>query len=225
MRSRECAFLAFLFTLCAPLDPTTWVDSLPPGDRPEVPVGRPHVEVVASTPRGSMLLVERRGAAFDTDHVWIRRDGSRTVFPDTRTYGVQDAAVSPDGRLFAVGGEVVRLRDGAVVAEIPERAEVLVGWTESGLRFWAGDRRWVWQPGERPRRERVLDRPPYRVTRELGVVDRSGRVRGHLAGGPLTVAGPPPEVVWLSDRRALIALPVGVVRCDVVRLACERADR
>lgn len=224
-----CAFLAWLFALCAsataPLTPATWLETLPVGDPTTVPVGRAHVDVVASTPRGTMVLVERREAGFDTDHVWIRPDGSRTVFPDTRTHGVQDAAVSPDGRLFASGGLVVRIDDGTVVAETPERAEVLTGWSASGLRFWSGGRRWVWQPGERPRRERAGDRPPYRVTRELAVVDRYGRERGHLAGAPLTVEGPPPETTWLSGREVLVVLPGGVVRCDVVRLACERALR
>lgn len=228
-----CAFLAWLFTLCAPVHPVAWAASLPTGDPPEVPyvvgttlhlpdgervrVEGEDVSVVGATERGTMLLVEWLG------HVWVTPDGTTTVQPEVPWAGVQDEVVSPDGRWFARGDAVVDLADGTVVATIPARAQVLTGWTAAGIELWGDGRRWIWQPGDRPRRLRVSDRPPFRVTRELRVVDRQGRDRGYLAGGPLLVGGPPTSSYWTSSREVLVALPEAVVRCDIRTFSCERA--
>ena len=156
MRSRECAFLAWLLTLCAPLNLTTWVDSLSRGDRPEVPyaagatlqlpgsvrvpLGSSEVEIVGATKRGTMLFVEGDG------YVWVAPDGTATPQPERRWDGVQDAAVSPGGRWFARGREVVDLRDGSVVAELPEDAAVITGWVRGGLTYATSDGRLFVRP-------------------------------------------------------------------------------
>lgn len=110
------------------------------------------VEIFGVTPRGTMLLVERDDPAFDTDYVWVRPGGARSVLPDTLSHGhgVQDAVVSPDGRWFARGDSVVDLRDGSVVATIPAAATVLTGWVAGGVVY--GDRRTthLWEPGTAP---------------------------------------------------------------------------
>jgi hypothetical protein len=143
VRPRECAFLAWLFTLCAPLNLTTWVDSLPEGEPPSVPyaVGSTlrlpagaavplegdDVEIVGVTHRGTMLFLEGEG------HVWVEPDGTVADQPDEQWAGVQDAAVAPSGRWFASGRAIVDLRSGSVVAELPRDAAVITGWTRRGL--------------------------------------------------------------------------------------------
>jgi len=143
-----------------------WFESLPRGAPPEVPYARgttlhlpggprvpidgTSVEILDATPRGTMLLVERDDPAFDTDYVWVRPDGSRSVLPDTLSHGVQDAVVSPDGRLFAHGGEVVDLRDGTVVATIPREATILTGWVRGGVVYGGRRTTYLWEPGEEP---------------------------------------------------------------------------
>lgn len=156
MRPRECAFLAWLFAFCAPLNLTTWVDSLTQGDRPEVPyavgatlhlpgkvrvpLAGDEVEIVGVTRRGTMLFVEGDG------YVWVTPDGTERPQPESRGAGVQDAAVSPGGRWFARGHEVVDLRDGSVVADLPEDAAVITGWVRGGLTYATRDGRLFVRP-------------------------------------------------------------------------------
>lgn len=192
-----------------------WVRSLPEGEPPEapyvvgttlhlpggvrVPVDGADVAIIGATPRGTMLLVEGTG------YVWVAPDGTTSTQPRSRWAGVQDAAVSPDGRWFARGREVVDLTDGSVVAAIPDGAAVILGWTRDGLVYDTRDgRTFVWQPGERgpgTRRPAISVRP---------------------------VVGPPPTVqpaatYWVSDRVVLVALPEAVLRCDARTATCERA--
>jgi hypothetical protein len=147
-----------------PVNLAAWVESLPQGKPPavpyavgttlhlpggvRVPIDGTSVEIVGATRRGTMLLVERYDPTFDTDHVWVTPNGTTRVLPDTRSHGVQDAAVSPDGRWFASGGEVVDLADGSLVAQIPDRAVIVTGWVRDGLVYGTRDNRvWIWPPG------------------------------------------------------------------------------
>lgn len=252
MRSRECALLALLLALCAPLNLTTWVDSLPRGDRPEVPyvvdstlhlpgpvrVPLPSdgVEVVGATTRGTMLFVEGDG------YVWVAPDGRLTPQPESGWDGVQDAAVSPDGRWFARGGDVVDLRDGTVVDVLPEDAAVITGWIRGGVTYATSDGRlfvrpvggratrirpWLRFPGAAPDALTVSPGAGWVVTRDLAVRSVRGRLHGYLAGTPLEPVGPV-AAYWTSRSEVLIAIadtgPDGaVVRCDVRALTCERA--
>lgn len=143
---------------------------LPGGTR--VPLDGTSVEVLDATPRGTMLLVERDDPAFDTDYVWVRPDGTRTVLPDTLSHGVQDAVVSPDGRLFAHGGEVVDLRDGSVVAKIPRAATILTGWVQGGIVYGGRRTTYLWRPGHEPFRLDAWTSFPNRS--DVGLVARHG---------------------------------------------------
>lgn len=185
----------------SPVNLAAWVESLPAGKAPDVPfavgmslqlpsgeivpIDGTSVEIVGVTPRGTMLLVERDDPAFDTDYVWVRPDGARSVLPDTLSHGhgVQDAVVSPDGRWFARGDSVVDLRDGSVVATIPGAATVLRGWVGGGVVY--DDRRttYVWQPGTAPF---ALDEGTWFPNRtDVGLV-RRGRCRAVVHVYPAT---------------------------------------
>lgn len=239
---------------------------LPDGVR--VPLAGTSVEILGATPRGTMLLVERDDPSFDTDYVWVTPDGGKRVMPDTLSHGVQDAVVSPDGRLFAQGGEVVDLRDGSVVAQIPRPATILIGWVEGGIAYGGRRTTYLWKPGHEPveldhwtwfpNRTDVglvqrhgcrsvvhvypgadhtevwgaqCHQPPaltvspggeWIIDRDLRVVDTAQQKARPLAGAAVHQEFWT-QTYWESEHVVLIALQIGVLRCDALERTCEWA--
>jgi hypothetical protein len=62
------------------------------------------------------------------------------------------------------------------------------------------------------------------LTRNLGVVDTAQETIRDLTKSQVTIPSDTPAY-WVSDTTVLLALPPGVVRCDVITLACERATQ
>lgn len=228
--------------------PGEWVRSLPRGAAPRrtylvgTVLHRPDGDVrldgyddagmVGDTVAGTVVLgekVDRGPVALASEYLLVAWSGEITVIADGTFTGAQEAVVSPDGRYFAHDRVVVDMSDLSVVEQIPVEAEVLIDWTGAGIRFWAGSRQMLWQPGTTPRR--AEERDPSEFTRSpdgTRTITRRLQLRPPgvwLAGGPLSQPAPvgAHATTWEDDRNVLLTVASYVVRCDVQTGDCERA--
>lgn len=134
------------------LDGTSVVE--PDGTR--VQLDGTSVEVIGQTVAGLVVLAgteDASGAPFDSHYVVVRPDGQVvTLLVSTLVAdGAQEAVVSPDGREFTGGGDIVDMTDLSVVGRVPDEAEILVAWTPVGIVYYAEDDHYkLWRDGEQP---------------------------------------------------------------------------
>jgi len=147
--------------------PMDWASSLPLGEAPEVPylvgvdlhlpsgqvidLDGSGAGIVGASNVGTVLLVETEdsnGTPFSSRYVVVSDDGVVTELPISTRTPVQEAAISPDEELMAAHTSVTKLQDLSAVAAMPEDAELLVAWTNSGIVYHAHrDGYFLWQPG------------------------------------------------------------------------------
>ena len=151
--------------------PVAWANGLPLGAPPEVPylagttvvlpdgtrveTGGSGAGVIGLTVAGLVLLVETETEhpySFSSRYALVTDSGEVRDLPvSTLTAdGAQEAVVSPDGELFTSGGEILDMRDLAVVGEVPEAADILISWTPAGIVYGVGERSYVWSEGHEP---------------------------------------------------------------------------
>ncbi|HXH80133.1 hypothetical protein [Nocardioides sp.] len=112
--------------------------------------------IVGQTVAGLIIFVEEndpQGVLAGTRFVLVQDDGTTTdMQASTAVEGAAyEAVVSPDGRYFTNGDQVIDKSTGATVGEMPEAAEVLVSWTSEGIIYSArGQEYFLWRLGEAP---------------------------------------------------------------------------
>lgn len=112
--------------------------------------------IVGQTVAGLIVFVEEndpKGVLAGTRFVLVQDDGtSADMQTSTSVEGAAyEALVSPDGRYFTNGDQVIDKSTGASVGEMPEAVEVLVSWTSEGIIYSArGQEYFLWRPGESP---------------------------------------------------------------------------
>jgi hypothetical protein len=151
-----------------------WAGSLPRGEAPEVPylAGTTVVlpdgtrvdtrgsgaGVVGLTVAGLVVLVGTEtpeGYPFSSHYALVTAAGELRELPvSTLTAdGALEAVVSPDGRYFTAGHDVLDMEDLSSVGRVPEEAEYLLSWTPAGILYAVHDGRyflWSQESGSRP---------------------------------------------------------------------------
>lgn len=150
-----------------------WAAALPRGAAPEVayvagttvhlPGGAvteldvADAAIIGQTVAGLIVFVEEnnaQGVLSSTRFVLVQDDGAATdMQTSTAVEGAAyEAVVSPDGRYFTNGDQVIDKSTGAPVGEMPEAAEVLISWTSQGIIYSARGQQdyYLWRPGEQP---------------------------------------------------------------------------
>ena len=97
--------------------------------------------IIGLSVAGLVLLVEDEVAqpySFSSRYVLVSEDGEQRDLP-VSALGAQEAVVSPDGRYFTGGGDIIDLSDLSVSGRVPERATILYSWTAHGILYSAGD--------------------------------------------------------------------------------------
>jgi RNA polymerase sigma-70 factor, ECF subfamily len=177
-------------------DPIAWARQLPqgppvrlayivdadihlPGLRAPLPrgVGMP----IGKTPEGWLVTVYaairpgKGGPADGLRYGIVTANGSIELLPRDPYHGsIGLRALSPDGKLFAMGGALVDVEPRRVIGRTPANAFYSTGWTPAGL-LYASRRNassWLWQPGSRPVAvpARLLDTA---VTAPVGLAESS----------------------------------------------------
>ncbi len=151
---------------------TAWGDGLPRGRAPEVaylagttvylPSGAvtqleaEDAEIVGQTVAGLIVFVEDHnadGVLTGSRFVRVHDDGTTFAMqtPTLVAGGAREALVAPEGRYFTNGHQVVDKSTGAVVAEVPDEAQVMEAWTSAGVLYTARSQQYyLWRPGEEP---------------------------------------------------------------------------
>lgn len=151
---------------------TAWGDGLPRGRAPEIaylaettiylpgaavtPLETADAEIIGQTVAGLIVFVEDNNAAgVLTGSRFVRVHDDGTTFamqtPTSVAGAAREALVSPDGRYFTNGHQVVDKSTGAVVAEVPDEAQIMVSWTSVGVLYTArGQQFYLWRPGQEP---------------------------------------------------------------------------
>ena len=136
--------------------------------------------IIGQTVAGLIVFVEEndaQGVLASTRFVLVQDDGTTA---DMRTStavegAAYEALISPDGRYFTNGDQVIDKSSGAPVGEMPEAAEVLLSWTSKGIIYSARGQEdyYLWRPGDEPI---ALDGFPgfFDVGTDIGV-RRSGK--------------------------------------------------
>ena len=156
------------------VDPIAWADQLPQGppvrlayvgDRaihlPGRPAPLPHDagRPVGKTTAGWLVTVNRAarpstgGLPARLGYGLVSANGTIEPLPrDPYDGSFVLEALSPDGKLFAMGGALIDLAQGRVVGRTPPNAFYSTGWMPIGLLYVGGPNEsgWLWRPGSPP---------------------------------------------------------------------------
>jgi RNA polymerase sigma factor (sigma-70 family) len=156
------------------VDPIAWARQLPQGapvrlaylangaihvpDQPE-PLPRQAVRPIGKTAEGWLVNVAgdarqgQGGPSVGLGYGLVTANGAIEPLPQDPYDGPPMLeALSPDGKLFAVGGALVDLGQRRVVGRTPAGALYSTGWTPVGMVYIGGpyESGWLWRPGSPP---------------------------------------------------------------------------
>lgn len=150
----------------SPSTPFEWANSLKALDAPQlitavdsrvringrdIATEADDVGLVGGIPGGAVVLLERRiEGRLGTRYAIVTTQGQVRELPQLAG-ATQNAVISPDFSSVAYSSHIVSLVDGSVVTDMPQEANILLGWNSEGIVYTHGDGKVsIWSPGSDP---------------------------------------------------------------------------